>query len=73
MGMFVRRKFYDSCDRDKFEKQVHDYVSQLEQEICLYSSIFLNSQASTWSSSIVQERMVRKLGKYDALNNIFFN
>lgn len=70
--MFARRKFFDSCGKERYEKQIHDYVSQLEQEVCLWSSIFLNSQASTWSSSIVQERLVRKLGEHDTLNNIFF-
>ena len=54
---FIRDKF-GNCNKMVFFDQVHDFTSQVEQEICKNSGRFLWSDGSTWSSSIILERSI---------------
>ena len=56
---FIKEKF-KNCDKSKFFEQIHDFVSQVEQEICYQSQFFVMSWGSSWSDAVVIERRARK-------------
>ena len=64
---FIKEKFKD-CDEKRFELQLHDFVSQVEQQICTDAGIFLGSESSTWSGAIGKDRIARNLTKFDGSN-----
>ena len=68
---FVEKKFC-KCEKSVFKGQIHDFLSQVEQEICLNSWIFIPSTGSSWSNAIELERRVWGIGKIDIPNNLFF-
>ena len=67
---FVTKRF-KKCDRERFELQLHDFVSQTEQQLCTDAGIFLGSESSTWSGAIGKDRAARNLTKYDGSNIVF--
>ena len=67
---FIKNKFRD-CAEERFELQLHDFVSQTEQQLCTDAGIFLGSESSTWSGAIAKDRGARNLTKYDGSNIVF--
>jgi len=63
---------FSSCEKTEYISQIHEFKSQVEQELCLKSTIFMESDGSTWSSAINKERFVRGISEFDGMNNIFF-
>ena len=68
---FVKKEFED-CDEKLYKNEIHDFLSQVEQEICMTSWIFIPSTGSSWSNAIELERRVFELGKIDIPNSLFF-
>ena len=64
LRMLVEKKFSD-CETDKMRGQIHEFVSQTEQEIVLNSEIFLFSPGSTWSDGVSHERLAYLKGEFD--------
>jgi len=62
---FVDFKFGSSCPRHKFLKQQYDFISQIEQELCMRSKIFYESDGSSWSVEVKYGRLVRGPTKDD--------
>lgn len=54
---FIERKFKNSCSAKVYQNQIHDYISQVEQELCMISRIFIRSESSSWS---LGARLVQK-------------
>lgn len=72
MQEYIAKKF-TTCPEDKYLDQIHDFVSQTEQEICLRSRTFIESDGSMWSLSVRQERIIRNIHfKNDIKNRIFW-
>jgi len=67
---FIRNKF-DTCDENRFDLQLHDFVSQTEQQLCTDAGIFLASESSTWSGAITEDRRSRNLTENDGSNVMF--
>ena len=69
------RKFADKkfgyCEKDRFKQQLHDFVSQTEQQLCTDAKVFLYSESSTWSGTIEKDRKVRGLDNFDGSNIVF--
>lgn len=63
---------FDKCPLGTFENQIHDFISQLEQEICMLSTVFFPSDGSSWSQVIQADRMARSTHENDIENRIFF-
>ena len=58
-------KTFNNCDETKMKGQIHEFVSQTEQEIALNSDIFLFSPSSTWSDGVNHERLAHLKGELD--------
>jgi len=68
---FIQKKFEKSCNKDVYFDQLHDYISQVEQEICMLARIFYHSEGSSWSLAISNERLARKKTVDDSSNTNF--
>ena len=55
LDKYVRRKL--NCESELIESEIHDLISQTEQEIALRSNIFLSSIGSSWSTVVNYERI----------------
>ena len=63
-------RIFSSCDKTTFSNQIHDFISQVEQEICFQSDVFLSSSGSSWSLAVTQERTVFERVTFDDSNEI---
>ena len=69
---FLQRKFRKSCTVEEFNQQSHEFISQVEQEICMKSTVFIESEGSSWSGQVERERYVRGNYVRDTSNKQFF-
>ena len=69
---FIENKFKNSCSPEKFDDQIHDFISQAEQEICLKSKIFIESVGSSWSMGVRHERIVHGVHYGNDIKNKMF-
>lgn len=67
---YVEQQFSE-CKRSRYFNQLHDFISQLEQEICMTSKLFMPSDGSSWSAAITMERLARDQSHSDIANSIF--
>merc|ERR1719454_3581 len=65
---FIDAKYKSTCPTEKYKGEVHDYMSQFEQELCMKGEIFLCSDSSSWSVAIQFERDVRGVSENDSSN-----
>ena len=61
-----------NCEKDELRLVKHDFVSQLEQEICMNSKRFLWSDSSSWSVAVQFERDIRRWSLKDESNRVLF-
>lgn len=61
---------YSGCDKKAYFNQIHDFVSQLEQEICMGAKVFMPSDGSSWSVAITMERAARDIVVNDVANSV---
>jgi len=64
---FLDKKF-SSCDSKTYNNQINDFMSQVEQEICLRSKVFIQSEGSSWTLGLMHERYVRGVDEDDFSN-----
>jgi len=57
---------------DDFESQIHDFLSQVEQEICMRSWLFMPSDGSSWSATVTSDRTARGISSRDVENRVVF-
>ena len=69
---FVDDRFKSTCDEQRFQHQLHDFISQVEQELCTSSYAFISSDSSTWSGTIIKDRRAAGNAKSDISNSLFF-
>ena len=67
---FVKSQF-TTCDDQRYFHQIHDFVSQLEQEIMMTSDVFVESTGSSWSFAVYIERAARRKEKNDIVTSQF--
>ena len=67
---FTDSKFSE-CPDEKYNNQIHDFVSQVEMELCLESTIFVESHGSSWSLGVNYDRHVRGRRGNDVHNDVF--
>ena len=68
---FIKQKFH-KCDERIFNHQIHDFMSQVEMELCFRSKVFAGSEVSGWSAGVGHERRVRGMDGIDFSNFRFF-
>ena len=61
---------FDKCGKKEYFNQIHDFVSQLEQEICMGAKVFMPSDGSSWSVAITMERAARNIVVRDVANSV---
>ena len=54
---FIQQQF-GNCPEEIFSDQIHDFISQVEQEICSRSKLFMYSPGSSWSKIVRIERSI---------------
>lgn len=67
------KKEYQECEADRMKLQIHDFFSQVEMEICRESTIFMNSDSSSWSVAVQYERDVLHRSDSDKPNRVLFD
>ena len=64
--------FGTSCPGERFKGQIHDFISQLEMEICMRSEAFASSEGSSWSINVQRDRFYRDIESiHDVTNDQF--
>lgn len=70
---FLQRKFRTSCSIKDFNSQSNNFIDQVEQEISVSSTVFLQSKGSDYSQRVLKERFIRgKNDTRDTTNEKFF-
>ena len=65
-------KVFRKANCDDYENQIHDFLSQLEQEICMRSWLFMPSDGSSWSATVTSDRTARGISSRDIENRVVF-
>lgn len=67
---FVKSQF-TTCNDQRYFHQIHDFISQLEQEIMMTSDVFVESTGSSWSFAVFIERAARRRSGNDIVTSQF--
>ena len=68
---FVEDRFKACMGTATWKDQIFDFYSQLEQEICLRSKLFIGSSQSSWTKTVHYERVARGVSGNDLSQNLF--
>ena len=68
---FIHDKYKD-CPEKIYKEESHEFISQVEQEVCMRSITFMPADGSSWSSEITADRAARDIAEFDVENHIFF-
>ena len=66
---FLKNRHKD-CPNRILNDQIHDFLSQVEMELCSKSDLFIYSKSSSWSLNIIMERQARRVSHFDIPNDM---